>query len=219
MRKCLMLLIVAVFLITGCASSSKLKEENEKLKADLASSRQKESDLQMKVKQQEDRYEKECKTVSRGFNNEMDNGDIVMRKVKSGLAVNMADRLFFETGKADIKPGGQAVLRKLAENLKDMPGKIIRVDGHTDSSPIKPGSELSRKYQTNWELGAARAINVTRFLSEKCGIDPVLISASTYSMYQPIESNDTKKGKSKNRRIEIIIVDKQLSDYLKPEGE
>lgn len=218
MKKIFLILVTLLALATGCAGN-KVREENEKLRAELAGSKLRESELQLKLKQQEDKYEKDCKTVSAGFIDEIANGDFSMRRVKSGVAVNIADRLFFETGKAEIKPEGEAVLKKLAENLKKMPDKIIKIDGHTDNSPIRAGSDLSLKYSTNWELGAARAINVTRFLTEKCAVDPAVISASTYSMYQPMESNDTKKGKAKNRRIEIIVADKHSGDHLKPESE
>lgn len=206
------------FVTTGCVSSQ-VKEENEKLKTELSKSKQKEAELEKKIKEEEERYKKDCQTLSDGLNKEMDNGQISINKVKGGITVNMADRLFFDTGKADIKASGKKLLNRFAENLKKMQDKIVRVDGHTDNAPIMKNSELYSKYPTNWELGAARAINVTRYLTEKCGINPAIISASTYSFYQPADTNDTKQGKAKNRRIEIIVMDKDLLNYIKPVKE
>lgn len=172
-------------------------------------------ELQLAVKAEQTKCENDIKALSNGFNREIDDGQVSINKVKSGIAVNMADKLFFETGKADIQPSGKKVLKQFAENLKQMQDKIIRIDGHTDNAKIKENSELYKIYPTNWELAAARAINVTRYLTEKCGIDPVIVSASTYSYYQPQDTNSTKKGRANNRRIEIIVMNKQVVDIIK----
>jgi hypothetical protein len=78
----------------------------------------------------------------------------------------------------------------------------------TSNVPI--GAELSKKYPTNWELSAARATNVARYLQEKIGINPSLLSATGYGEYQPVAPNETKEGRSKNRRIEIVLVPKEV---------
>ncbi|HEX9023817.1 MAG TPA: OmpA family protein, partial [Geobacteraceae bacterium] len=73
---------------------------------------------------------------------------------------------------------------------------------------VQISGSLSRKYPTNWELSAARAINVTRYLQQQ-GIDPALLSAVAYGEYRPVAGNDTEEGKAKNRRIEIILVPRE----------
>ena len=60
-------------------------------------------------------------------------------------------------------------------------------------------------YATNWELSAARATAVVRFLQESAGVDPERISAIGFGQYRPIASNETNDGRRQNRRIEIVI--------------
>ncbi len=139
---------------------------------------------------------------------EIDSGEIQIKQVKGRLQMTMAERLFFESGKAEIKPEGQAVLRRVGPTLKKIPEKNIRVEGHTDNVPI--GQSLRTQYSTNRELGAARAVNVVRFLQNESSIDPLRLSAVSYGQYRPIATNKTKQGQSKNRRIEIILIDRDL---------
>jgi len=91
-------------------------------------------------------------------------------------------------------------------NVKD---QTISIAGHTDNVPIGP--DLVKQYPTNWELSAARATSVARYLQDRSGIDPRLISATGYGQYQPIESNKTEKGRARNRRIEIVLVPKEIA--------
>ena len=122
--------------------------------------------------------------------------------------MSIAEELFFESGKAEIKPEGKKVLLKIAEVLKKIPEKNVRVEGHTDNVPIGP--KIREKYPTNWELGAIRAVNVVRFLQEEGGMDPLRLSAVSYGQYRPKATNRTTAGRLKNRRIEIILIDRDL---------
>jgi chemotaxis protein MotB len=94
------------------------------------------------------------------------------------------------------------LLSKLAESLKHNNQNII-VEGHTDNVPIGP--ELRERYPTNWELSVARSAALVRYLTEKAGIEPQRFTASGYSFYKPVASNETEKGRHQNRRIEIIL--------------
>jgi chemotaxis protein MotB len=84
--------------------------------------------------------------------------------------------------------------------VKDRP---IEVQGHMDDVPIT--GALAQHFPTNWELSAARSINVVRFLQETAGIDPTRLSATAHSEFQPRASNDTEEGRRLNRRIEILL--------------
>jgi chemotaxis protein MotB len=103
-----------------------------------------------------------------------------------------------------IKPKGQEVLLKLADTFKDNEDQNIVVEGHTDDVQI--GSALLDRFPTNWELSTARATAVVRFLQEKGNIAPQRLTASGFSFYQPVASNETPEGRKQNRRIEIILV-------------
>jgi len=77
------------------------------------------------------------------------------------------------------------------------------VTGHTDPIPIRP--EFMVKFPSNWELSAARAASVVRYFQEKIELDPKEMEAVGRSFYHPEASNDTKEGRAKNRRVEILI--------------
>jgi chemotaxis protein MotB len=78
------------------------------------------------------------------------------------------------------------------------------VEGHTDN--VSVGSALKNRFPSNWELATARAAAVVRFLHEAAGLEPERLSATGYSYFKPIASNDTEEGRSQNRRIEVILV-------------
>jgi chemotaxis protein MotB len=176
-----------------------LENENARLRQDLAA-------LQ---KAQEENVQKVSKTYEDllvKMKGEIAKGQMTISELKGKLTVNMVDAVLFDSGKAEVKAGGQAILQKIVSILKDVKDKSIRIEGHTDNVPII--GMLAKKYPTNRELSAARALNVTRYLQEQ-GIDPAHLSAIAYGEYKPVASNDTPEGKAKNRRIEIILVPKE----------
>jgi chemotaxis protein MotB len=83
--------------------------------------------------------------------------------------------------------------------------KAIRIEGHTDNVAIN--RSLAQRYPTNWELSAARAINVARYLEQQA-IAPGSLSAAAFGEFKPVADNSTVEGRAKNRRIEIVLVPK-----------
>ncbi|MBN1849235.1 MAG: OmpA family protein [Deltaproteobacteria bacterium] len=140
---------------------------------------------------------------------EIDKGKITITQLEGKLKVNMLDEILFDSGKVTIKPEGIEVLERVGNILVNVKDRSINIEGHTDNVPI--GAELAKIYPTNWELSAARASNVARYLQEKAGISPELLSATGYGEYQPVASNDTTEGKAKNRRIEIVLVPREIT--------
>ena len=140
---------------------------------------------------------------------EIEKGKITITQLEGKLKVNMVDEVLFDSGKTTIKPQGIEVLERVGNILLNVKDQTISIEGHTDYVPI--GSELARKYPTNWELSAARATAVARYLQEKSGVDPSIISATGYGEYQPIASNETEEGRARNRRIEIVLVPKEIT--------
>ena len=95
------------------------------------------------------------------------------------------------------------MLLLLAETLaKNKTNKIV-VNGHTDDIP--PGPVLRKRFPSNWELSAARAAAVVRFLQDEGNLDPGQLSLKAYGQYDPVASNDTENGRMQNRRIEIVL--------------
>ncbi len=124
---------------------------------------------------------------------------IVVRPSREGITISLSSSLLFESGKADLRPDSKKVLEKVATILSHIPNEV-RVEGHTDNIP--PASSL---YPTNWELSAARALAVTRYLIS-LGIQPERLSAAGYGEYRPIADNTTKEGRAANRRADLVII-------------
>jgi len=139
-----------------------------------------------------------------GMQSEIAQGQIQITRLADRLSVSMVDRILFPSGEASITPAGFRVLQRVGNVLKTTEGKIIRVEGHTDSVAIS--ERLKGTFPTNWELSTARASNVVRFLQDSVGIDPTRLQAVGLSQYHPIASNATVKGRSQNRRIEIALL-------------
>jgi len=178
---------------------SDLEAENKGLKDEVARlQKQKEVEVQKTSKTYEDLLDK--------MKGEISKGEVTISELKGKLTVNLVESVLFDSGKAEVKPNGLVVLRKVVDILKNLKDKSIRVEGHTDDVQIV--GALTRRYPTNWELSAARAINVTRYLQQQ-GLDPALLSAVAFGQYRPVAPNDTEEGRAKNRRIEIVLVSKE----------
>jgi chemotaxis protein MotB len=188
---------------------SKLERENEDLRKKVETLRSEaealERQRQEEVKEMKTTYE----DLLEGMKAEIEKGQITITQLKGKLKVNMLDEILFDSGKTTIKPEGIEVLERVGEILLNVKDRAINVEGHTDNVPIGP--ELARRYPTNWELSAARATTVARYLQEKTGIDPTVLSATGYGEYHPVDSNETEEGRARNRRIEIVLVPKEIT--------
>ena len=141
--------------------------------------------------------------LAEGLKKEIADKQIQVERIRDQLRVEMVDEILFDSGEAVIKPAGLEVLRRVGAVLKKTQDRQIEVQGHTDNVQIV--GQLAKRFPTNWELSAARATNVARFLQDEAKIDPTLLSAAGFSEYRPRAPNDTEEGRRKNRRIEILI--------------
>jgi chemotaxis protein MotB len=117
--------------------------------------------------------------------------------------------VLFDSGKAEVNEQGRAELDKLASALlqleKEIPSEInwvLRVDGHTDSRPIR-----SSAFPSNWELSAARAIAVVQQLIAR-GVSPQRLVAAGFGEFQPIEAGDSEEALRRNRRLELKLTER-----------
>jgi len=117
---------------------------------------------------------------------------------------DLMKQLHYESGDARINSEGYHTLDQLVEVVKAAPPEqLIRVEGHADSMEIGPS--LKSMYPTNWDLSKARATGVLRYLVEKGGIDSARITSVGYGSTKPVVSNGTEAGRSKNRRVEVVL--------------
>jgi chemotaxis protein MotB len=125
---------------------------------------------------------------------------------KEGVVIRMSGSYLFDSGRAELKPNSLALLDAIAMEVKLLPNDI-RVDGHTDSTPID-----SPRYPTNWELSTARALAVTRYFTETSGIRADRLMAAGFGEFRPLAPNDTRERRAANRRVEIKILSQSVDD-------
>ena len=119
------------------------------------------------------------------------------------VTLTLDQQVLFNSGSAEISKRGQQALGKLAVVLRDQfAGREIRVEGHSDSTPVK---KTKSRWATNWELSSTRACSVLRELIAANAADANRIAAVGYGAQRPVFDNSTKEGRSKNRRVEVIV--------------
>jgi len=178
--------------------NANLEAENTKLKGNLAELKKKEE----KVESESNTY----KQLMQEMKGEIAQGQVTISELKGKLTLDVVDKILFASGQSEVTKEGLAVLKRVIDILKNVTDKAIRIEGHTDNVKIK--GHLAKQYPTNWELSAARAINVTKYLQQQ-GIDPALLSATAFGEYKPIANNTDSEGRAKNRRIAIILLPKE----------
>lgn len=203
-----------------------MEATNDMLVRELAENSNRIADLQMLLSRLENELsntqstltneltalEKTHKELTENLQNEISNGQVRVDKIKNVLTLNIAEQIFFESGRADIKPEGLKVLSKLADILSRIPDKMVRVEGHTDNVPI--ASKLTNLFKSNWDLAAARALNVVRFLSTDGRVSPYRLMAVSYGEFRPLYPNTSDKNRAANRRIEIVLLDKEVFNLM-----
>jgi len=129
-----------------------------------------------------------------------------------GVHTVITDEVMFNTGKARLIEPARTILELLAGAI-DEEVQAVAVEGHTDSRPIR-----TMRYPTNWELSAARAAAVVRFLQQQEDVlDPERYVALGYGEHQPVATNATPKGRASNRRVEILFSWEPWQNKMNPQ--
>ena len=138
------------------------------------------------------------------------NGDIsevkIMETGRGTIMISLPESILFESGEARVRSEALPFLKALSEILIEM-DRHIRILGHTDNVPIR-----TAQFPSNWELSAGRAVMVVRIFSELYGVPISHLSATGLADAKPIASNDTPEGRTKNRRVEIIVLEKTMNE-------
>jgi chemotaxis protein MotB len=133
--------------------------------------------------------------------NEVSSGSVTIKQMRDGIRVNLAQEILFKSGSANLDKAGKEILSRVAEELKSSSYEIA-VIGHTDNQKI--GAALAQRYPTNWELGSARASQITRLFMD-AGIAESRMLAVSAADGRPRADNGTEEGRAQNRRIEIRL--------------
>jgi len=134
--------------------------------------------------------------------------DVEVAKTSQGLRFRIPDRVFFALGQATLSKRGEQILGKVAAIInRDFPGHMVRVDGHTDDTPIR---KVKHIYPSNWELSSARACTVVRYLVQKENVNAQRLFPAGFSHYRPVATGSSPTAKGKNRRVEITILNESV---------
>lgn len=128
---------------------------------------------------------------------------------RRGLVIRLlTDRVLFDSGSASLRHDSAPLLEQISRLVGLDREHPVSVEGHTDTVPIATGV-----FPSNWELSAARAASVVRFMIGD-GVSPDRLEATGLAGLRPIANNSTAAGRSRNRRVEIVL----LRTGLRPEG-
>jgi chemotaxis protein MotB len=133
------------------------------------------------------------------FKKMSDSGDLKVSVREGRMVLQLPGDVLFDAGKADLRPAGHVALKQVAPVLASLKGRKFQVAGHTDNVAVRGG-----RFASNWELSSARALSVVRFLVEQ-GVRPDVLSAAGYGEFDPALPNESPEGKTKNRRIEVVL--------------
>ena len=193
--------VIAAFFLSGCTIIFQKGrrvdvEKISRLKNEL-------SEMERAKKELEDRLSKE-----------ITDKEVKVEMLEKGLVITFVAEVLFDSGKADLKPDSLAKLGKVSSVLQSTVADLnVGVEGHTDNEPIKYSG-----WKSNWQLSSTRALSVLQYLVDE-GVAPARLSAIAYGEYRPMASNDTKEGRQKNRRVEIVILPKVTKKATEQETE
>ncbi|MEC5421902.1 flagellar motor protein MotS [Virgibacillus sp. C22-A2] len=142
-----------------------------------------------------------------GYLNENElNNVISANRTERGVVLVLQESILFNSGDAEILDMGKPFLSKIGTLMNELPNDV-KVEGHTDSRPIS-----NYRYPSNWELSSARASSVIRYLIIEEEFDESRFSSVGYADTRPIVPNNSPANWSKNRRVEIVILESEEGD-------
>jgi len=194
--------------------NEEMSAENSKLDSDLQSVEQKLDQTESRVTQVE--KENAMKTKELGqlnknidaafadINSAVSASDAKVKEMADALYLDLQDTVSFRTGSANISPDDKEAIDRIAKLLNENPNLHLVIEGNTDKRSIN-----NDNYKDNWELSAARSIQVVRKLVDM-GVDPAQLTAAGRAEHNPssISDPDSKATLAANRRIELMVIPK-----------
>lgn len=168
-------------LITLSTDLKRQVQDRDKLEAELALLREQDAELQEALKKLSEIQDVEVE----------DNRTLI------------TNDLLFQSGSFQITRKGKEILNNIWSVLEEHPDRQILIVGHTDNIPI--GAEFQAAYRSNWDLSTWRALAVLHYIKELPNANPERLLVGGYGPNQPIADNSTPEGRSKNRRVEIVL--------------
>ncbi|TYR80843.1 flagellar motor protein MotB [Priestia megaterium] len=122
-----------------------------------------------------------------------------------GLLISIRDNVLFPSGSANVREEDLKIANEISKLLVIDPPRNIIISGHTDNVPIRNAG-----FGSNWELSVMRAINFMKIILQNEKLNPSMFSAKGFGEFKPAASNNTKEGRAKNRRVEILIMPRKF---------
>lgn len=203
------ILLVIVLVGSGCSTAS-LKQENAALKQQIEQEEQTRQDYADQLQsatemsaQEHARMQEEMASMRRNMNEMLREKNVIVKKLNDLTIIEMEHSILFDSGNADLSADGQAIVREMATAFNQYPGYHMRIEGHTDNVPV--GAVLKQRYFSNWELSAARAASVIRYMIYGLKVPAEKLSIAGYADNRPIADNNEEKGRAQNRRIRAVV--------------
>ena len=142
--------------------------------------------------------------IKKEFREEIRVGELRVKETPDRLIISLSDLMLFERDDVRVALEGEEVLARLGKILRNIQHQTILVGGHLDTTPI--AAAMALEYPTAWEFTGARAVDVVRFLEEESKVSGTIMSAVAYGSARPVSTNTTEKGRTRNRRIDIVLL-------------
>lgn len=178
-------------------------ERLEKLKKELESRSQRVAELESVIAAKDANMRALKDAISKALTNFEGKG-LTVEQRDGKVYVSMENKLLFESGSWYVGTQGKQAVKQLGSVLAENPDIAILIEGHTDNVPYKGNAQLSG----NWDLSTKRATAIVNILRENSSINPENLTAAGRGEYAPVASNDSAEGRTKNRRIEVILTPK-----------
>jgi len=164
------------------------------------------STIEVKASEKISQLERARQRLQVAFQDEIEAFKMELSLAKEKLVVTVLSDVLFNSGSDSIRVSSLPILSKISQALsQEVTENNIIIEGHTDNVPI-----VHSHWRSNWELSSARALSVLDYFIDDCQLDPVRLSIGGYGEFKPISDNESERGRQKNRRVEIIILPKEI---------
>ncbi len=136
------------------------------------------------------------------LNKEIAAGKMQVRLDARGLVISLREAAFFPSGEDTLLANTFPILQKVSDSIQKLPNPV-RLEGHTDSVPIH-----NSRFRSNWELSAARSIAMLELFTGRFKLPHQRFAVAGYADTVPVASNDDDQGRARNRRVDIVILNK-----------
>jgi chemotaxis protein MotB len=141
--------------------------------------------------------------LSQELKNEIQAGEIRISMESRGLVVSFQQAALFPSGTDEVTPTAYRGLEKVATAVGKIPNPV-RLEGHTDSVPIN-----TVRFRSNWQLSVARSIALLDIFTQRFRLPASRFSVAGYAETAPVASNDAEEGRTRNRRVDIVVLNEQ----------